>query len=118
MSEYDSFNPDDKARFEHISEEIDRIKSEIPSDKEIKDVNNVLSKRTEIENVCSQSNDYIKNKASISKVESDISKIDGDPNRLPRSGTDNTSSVRLSVCCRNATAVTSERGNMVSFCWG
>ena len=84
LSEYDSFNPDDKARFEHISEEIDRIKSEIPSDKEIKDVNNVLSKRTEIENVCSQSNDYIKNKASISKVESDISKIDGEITELEK----------------------------------
>ena len=72
LSEFDSFDPEDNARFDNISEEIERIKSEVPSDKEVKNVDNVLSKRADIESICSSSNDYIKNKASISKVESDL----------------------------------------------
>ncbi len=78
LSEFDSFDLDDDKRFDSVSEEIERIKSEIPSEKEAKNVDGILSKRSEIESICSSSNGYIKNKASISSIESEQRRLEGE----------------------------------------
>ncbi len=78
LSEFDSFDLEDDKRFDNISEEIERIKGEIPSEKEAKDVDGILSKRSEIESICSSSNGYIKGKASISSIESEQRRLEGE----------------------------------------
>ncbi len=75
LSDYESFNPEDKLRMDALGKEIEELKNEIPSDNSLKNANAVLSKYDDLEKICSESSKYLSEKETVSRLGIEINSI-------------------------------------------
>ncbi len=78
LSDYESFNPDDKSRIDILNAEIEKLRNEIPSDDNVKSANALLSKYDDINRICTDSAKYIGDKEAISRLNIEINSIKSD----------------------------------------
>ena len=78
LSNYESFNPEDKLRMDSLRKEIEELKNEIPSDDSLKDAGAVLSKYNDVERICAGSAKYLSEKETVSRLGIEINAIKSD----------------------------------------